>query len=77
MFYLPQEGIIHDDMIIAPPTATKRHKRALHNETHTIWKKAMEVFNFEDDELFGNYIPCTICIIMHTPGAVVDQPTVF
>ena len=59
LIFLPffiQEGIIHDELIIAPPTATKRHKRALHTETHTIWKKAQEVLNFEDDELFGNYV---------------------
>lgn len=45
------EGIIHDDVIIAPPVAHKRHKRSLHNDTHTMWRKAPEVHNFIDDEL--------------------------
>ncbi|XP_045160623.1 uncharacterized protein LOC123525555 [Mercenaria mercenaria] len=46
------EGIIHDDVIIAPPVAHKRHKRSLHKDTHTMWRKAPEIHNFIDDELF-------------------------
>ncbi|XP_060587578.1 A disintegrin and metalloproteinase with thrombospondin motifs like [Ruditapes philippinarum] len=46
------EGIIHDDVIIAPPVAHKRHKRSLHQHTHTMWRKAPEIHNFIDDELF-------------------------
>lgn len=46
------EGIIHDDVIIAPPVAHKRHKRSLHNDTHTMWQKAPEIHSFIGDELF-------------------------
>jgi len=50
-----QEGIIHHDVIIAPPVAHKRHKRALHKRLHTIWRKKPEVHDFIDDELFGKH----------------------
>ncbi|KAL4236679.1 hypothetical protein ACF0H5_005063 [Mactra antiquata] len=46
------EGIIHDDIIIAPPIAHKRHKRSLHRTKHSIWNKNPEIPKFIDDELF-------------------------
>lgn len=52
--FLFQEGIIHDDVIIAPPVAHKRHKRSLHKSLHTIWRKKPDVHDFIDDELFRN-----------------------
>ena len=52
-----QEGIIHDDLVVAPPVAHKRHKRSLHNKTHTVWRKAPEVHDFVGDELFGKNFP--------------------
>ncbi|XP_052256389.1 A disintegrin and metalloproteinase with thrombospondin motifs 2-like [Dreissena polymorpha] len=46
------EGIIHEEMVIAPPLAHKRHKRSLHLDTHTIWRKSPDSHTFSDDELF-------------------------
>jgi len=50
-----QEGIVNADMVIAPPTARKRHRRELHVDVHTLWKKTPEILTFMDDELFGTY----------------------
>ncbi|XP_052776661.1 uncharacterized protein LOC128214307 [Mya arenaria] len=46
------EGIVHEEMIIAPPVAHKRHKRSLDPDAHTLWKKAPETHDFIGDELF-------------------------
>ncbi|KAJ8305824.1 hypothetical protein KUTeg_016369 [Tegillarca granosa] len=32
------EGVLYDELFVAPPDAVKRHKRELHPVKHTIWK---------------------------------------
>ncbi|KAH3696699.1 hypothetical protein DPMN_084175 [Dreissena polymorpha] len=44
------------EMVIAPPLAHKRHKRSLHLDTHTIWRKSPDSHTFSDDELFGKLV---------------------
>ena len=53
VYVIFQEGVIHDSVIIAPPTAHKRHRRSLHKVKHSVFQKAPEVHDFVDDELFG------------------------
>ncbi|KAL5016913.1 hypothetical protein ScPMuIL_006502, partial [Solemya velum] len=41
------EGVIYDELMIAPPFATKRHQRTLYPSQHTLWDK-----NDSDKDIF-------------------------